>query len=358
MKVKKVNEDGNSKLMLFDNYKIRSKQDFFKELQKLVTHVKDRNMTFTIALQDSVTGRYLTSRGGRKASRKNYICTSEFQIDPEFFYLQRNDTGSFLFKTVSDEFNIDANGGNKRGLYMYKAHATESQQMQGSNGEVLSIRKNRVRFGDKLENIGRCNEWAIEPTLLLDSRPMEQRLIQHGSVLFLGIISTHLSLGCDIDASSIDISWHFDNVPCAWRSTRQLREAIESLCSQHNNSNAGIDSSDDVFRIHLDNNGARFKWTAKRLKTGHLFLIITSSDFRQEVAEECVTCMIELESVSTTALRKLAFDTQIREAQLAKLAKDRFAKEREKEALEQGPGGELEFRTLQDVPISLLHRCK
>lgn len=357
MKRKRFHDgDNDSELMLFDNCKIRSKQDFFKELKKLITYRKDGHMTFTVALQDSVTGNYLTSRGGRKASRNKHICTSEFQIKPEFFCLQRNDTGSFSFKTVSDEFNVDTNGENERGLYMYTAHKTESQEMQGSNGEFLSILKNRVRFSDKLDNIHHCNEWTIEPTLLLDSRPVEQQLIQHGSVLFLGIINTHLSLGHDIDASNIDFSWHFHDVPCAWRSTQQLREAIESLCSRQSDCDDGLDYLDNAFRVHLDDNGARFKWTAKRLNSGRLFFIITTSDFRQEVAEECVTRMIQLETPSTPALRKLAFDTQIREAQLAELENDRLAKEREEEVLGQYPHNELEFQHLQDVPISLLHR--
>ena len=132
-----------------------------------------------------------------------------------------------------------------------------------------------------------------------------------------------------------------------------MREAIESLCSRQSDCDDGLDYLDNAFRVHLDDNGARFKWTAKRLNSGRLFFIITSSDFRQEVAEECVTRMIQLETPSAPALRKLAFDTQIREAQLAELENDRLAKEREEEVL-----GQLEFQHLQDVPISLLHRCK
>jgi hypothetical protein len=284
--VPKSNDDSEEANMRSDP--IRTKEEYFKELQNLIGK--------EVALKNSDSaGKYITSRGSRTAiSFKDTTSKSKYDDEIQFFQLNRTDTGAYTFRVSNREAK-------QQPLYMYRAHKDKEQGMQTVSGDgdrkVITVKKRRVKFSSNADSFSNANEWAIEPKLCLDSCSSSQdsqRMMQPGSLLFLGIVN--------LEKKDIEVSWHSGSSPCAWRSRQQWDEAIKSLCDQHSRQNNNANYSHEGYYAHADYQGTKAKWMAKCTNDGSSMCIaISSSNFHQELLEECIFSIIDMSPRPTSS---------------------------------------------------------
>lgn len=295
---------------------IRTRQEYYKELQKLIGK--------EVAIQDASTGAYLTSKGGRKVSLKDSIHKSQFKTGAaQSFYLHRTNTGAYTFKTVADSRNDHDN------LYMHRSHITKDQTMEGSQGGVMTIQKCSINFSNKVNGTGEVNHWVIEPNITLGSALTTDYRNSPGYILFLGIVDVS-----PIISKHIKISWHSYDAPPAWRSKEDWKDAIDSLTSQHCEQRNTIHGTDDInesFYTYTDYQGNQARWVAKCAGDGKMYIVITSVNFSQEVAQKCAERMIFMENPLESKLQELGLEMCMEEPNVSNRSNSVFRKKNTKE---------------------------
>ena len=177
--------------------------------------------------------------------------------------------------------------------------------------------------------MGEANHWVIEPDITLGSALMTDYRNSPGYILFLGIVDVSPTI-----SKHTNISWHSYDAPPAWRLKEDWNNAIDSLTSQCREQQSTIHGSDDInesFYTYTDYQGNQARWVAKCACDGKMYIVITSVNFSQEVAQKCVERMIFMENPLECKLQELGLEMRMEEPNMSNRFNSVFTKKITKE---------------------------
>ena len=309
---------------------LKDRQTFYQDLSQLL----GKEVAIKKYEEKSGISTYLTSHGLEKSIAARKTRRAIYKEEREYFILERCCTGGFLFKTTMKK--------GKKPLYLsYSSQSSdEVNDVESAGVEIVLTTELPLQFSDKLTMA--C-EWIVDPNLGLES-PLrsddEGRL--SGNILFLGIVGG--------GGKEIEMSWHASNTASAWNRRCDWEDAYGSLVDFATH-------KDGIF-TDIDDKRTNHKWFLSHCTDSErAYVVITTSNFHQVIAEACMTEMKAMVVLTMEKLRSLAGDIQNQEDEKT-MEEDRLPTDGqvdEWEIEQRGPKRDF-CRGLGTVPISMLHR--